>query len=53
MNSAEFLCKCKKQKGWITEGHKTKPCPECGRVYIGKYNVKQLTIEAIEIVEKK
>lgn len=47
--SSEFTCKCKKQKGWITEGCETKPCPSCGRVYIGVYNENKLTIEAKEI----
>ncbi len=49
MISTEMLCKCKKQKCWIEEGKKTDPCPSCGRVYIGKYNRKKLTIEGKEI----
>jgi len=48
--SSEFTCKCGKQKGWITEAKETKPCPECGRIYIGKYSYKDLTINAIEII---
>lgn len=48
MDSSEFICKCKKQKGWITEGQITEPCPECGRYYKGKYSKKELTIKAIE-----
>lgn len=48
--SANFTCLCGKQKGWITDGeiHRI-PCPECGRVYKGKYNPKTLTIDAIEV----
>ena len=52
--SAEFTCKCGKQKGWITDGEvHTQPCPECGRVYEGKYNPKTLTIDAIELEQPK
>lgn len=47
--SSEFTCKCGKQKGWITEGKKTLPCPECGRQYLGVYSPKKLTIEGKEI----
>ena len=46
--SAEFTCKCGKQKSWITEDKVHPPCPICGREYIGKYNKKKLTIEAVE-----
>ena len=48
-NSSEFMCKCGKQKGWITEGQQTLPCPECGRLYVGYYDKKKLTIAAKEI----
>ena len=47
--SSEFLCKCKKQKGWITEGEYTMPCPNCGRKYFGYYDRKNSTIGAKEI----
>jgi len=50
--STTFICKCKKQKGWITENRETKSCPNCGKKYIGKYNSKKLTIDAIEIKGK-
>jgi hypothetical protein len=54
MISTEFVCKCGKLRGWITEGEKTMtPCPECGREYEGKYNRKKLTIEAVEIKATK
>ena len=46
--SIEFLCKCKKQKGWIEDGQITKPCPDCGRIYKGEYSEKHLTIFAKE-----
>ena len=49
MISQEFSCKCGKQKGWITEGEKTKPCPECGRQYRGKYDSVSCSIVAVEI----
>ena len=49
---AEFKCKCG-QKGWISDGYTTEPCPNCGRKYIGKYNSKKYTIEAIEKRNKK
>jgi len=49
MNSTEFTCKCGKMKGWVSDdGSVTKPCPQCGRKYKGRYNKKKLTIEAIE-----
>ncbi len=48
-DQSEFLCKCKKQKGWIGEGQTTKPCPSCGRVYTGKYIKKKYRIEADEV----
>lgn len=49
--SYEFTCKCKKMKGWITEGVFTKPCPMCGRVYFGEYDNKKCIIKGI--VQKK
>jgi len=33
--STEFLCKCGKQKGWITGEQTTLPCTSCGRSYTG------------------
>lgn len=50
-NSTQFLCKCKQMAGWITENEDTKPCPNCGRIYFGKYNDKTLNIDAICIKE--
>jgi len=48
--SSEFICKCKKQKGWITLGEEISlPCPSCGRRYIGVYDNKKFTIKAKEI----
>ena len=48
--SRSFICKCKKQKSWISDGEiKKEPCPSCGRLYKGKYNKKKLTIDAIEM----
>lgn len=47
--SIKFLCKCKKEEGWVTDGEITSPCPGCGRVYEGKYSSKHLTIIAKEI----
>ena len=48
--STEFICKCGEQMAWIADGKFTKkPCPECGRKYVGKYNRKTLTIDAVEI----
>ena len=49
MNSVEYTCKCKKMKTLITEDKKSDPCPVCGRQYIGKYNRKKYTIDAIEV----
>lgn len=48
--SSEFTCKCGKQKGWITEGKTTQPCPECGRIYRGEYDRENLTIKGVEIL---
>lgn len=36
-------------KGWITEGETNEPCHKCGRVYLGFYDVKNLTISGEEI----
>jgi Zn finger protein HypA/HybF involved in hydrogenase expression len=47
--STTHTCKCKKQEGWITKDKRTEPCPDCGRIYEGRYNAKTLKIEAIEI----
>ena len=48
--STEFLCKCGKLKGWITDGETKKiPCPACGRIYKGVYNKNNLTIDAVEV----
>lgn len=52
MNSAEFTCKCKKRMGWITENEVSEPCPECGRIYRGVYDFKNLTVEAVEIKKR-
>ena len=50
--STEFICRCGKKKGWITDGEEKKePCPECGRRYFGQYNPKTLNIDALEIKE--
>ena len=50
MISSQITCKCGKQSYWIVENKFTKdPCPNCGRIYVGKYSRKKLTIEAIEI----
>ena len=49
MTSTEFVCDCGKTKGWITEDGYTKPCPECGRVYKGKYDPNKLTIVGVEV----
>ena len=49
MNSSEFICECGKRKSWVTEDKQTEPCPECGRVYVGKYNPNTLSIEAKEV----
>lgn len=46
-NAQQFICRCGKYRGWLTEGERTSPCPDCGRVYKGKYNSKSLQIEAI------
>ena len=51
--SVEFTCKCKKQKGWIEDRKLTKPCPTCGRQYVGKYDPKKYTTHAVEVVVKK
>jgi len=48
MIEAEHTCKCNKQKCWVLE-IPTKPCPECGRVYIFKWNPKTLLYEVIEV----
>jgi len=48
-NASEFFCKCGANKGWITDGERTKPCLTCGRVYEGRYNSDKLTIDAVEV----
>lgn len=48
----EFLCECKKQKGWISENQETEPCPNCGRKYIGRYNGEKLTIDAVQVLSR-
>ncbi len=55
MNSTEFICPCGKAKGWLTEGVETKPCPCCGKVWVGVYDHKNLTIKPVltnEVYEK-
>ena len=49
MIASEFICKCKKTKGWIYENRITRRCPSCGRRYKGVYCPKKLTLLAIEI----
>lgn len=46
---SQFTCVCGKQEGWVTEGTKTKPCPSCGRVYIGEYDRNNFTLIAKEV----
>lgn len=50
--SQTFTCKCKKARGWITEGKQTLPCPECGRIYVGKHNNKKYQIDAVELKKR-
>lgn len=47
--ATSFTCKCGKCNGWIEEDQITLPCPNCGRVYKGRYCPKQLTILAEEV----
>jgi len=50
----ETVCKCGKTKFWLYESKATtRPCPVCGRRYIGKYNPKTLSLDAIEQNETK
>jgi len=51
-NGAEFLCRCKNNSGWITEGEESYPCPTCGRCYKGVYDIRNLTIKAVLIKKK-
>lgn len=41
--STEFVCKCGKQKRWITGEQTTLPCPSCGRSYIGFVRINKCT----------
>ena len=34
---------------WITEDVETSPCPECGRIYTGKFSQKECGIKIKEI----
>jgi len=47
--SQEFICKCGKKKGFVSDGVITSACPICGRIYIGKYNRRKLQIIAKQI----
>jgi Zn finger protein HypA/HybF involved in hydrogenase expression len=47
--SVQFVCKCKKTKGWIEDSKETLPCPKCGRKYVGVDSRRKLTIIAKEI----
>lgn len=48
--SSQIKCKCGRQMYWIVDGEHTKePCPNCGRIYVGKYDRKTLSIKAIEV----
>ena len=49
MVSQEFTCICGKFKSWIGENQVSKPCPNCGRSYQGKYDKKNYQIIAIEL----
>lgn len=46
---AQFTCKCGKQKAWVEEGKETLPCPNCGRVYVGKYDYENYTLTGEEV----
>lgn len=50
MEQQEFKCKCgiSNMTTWISNGERTRPCPECGRVYVGFYNKKTNKIEGKE-----
>jgi len=43
------LCKCGKEDGWVTMNEVTKPCPRCGRRYLGVYDRSSLGIRAVDI----
>jgi len=49
MNSQEYTCECGNYKGRVTEGKETLPCLGCARMYIGEYNEKTLSIDAVEV----
>lgn len=51
-NSSTFRCVCRKMEGWVTDGKITKPCPNCGRIYRGRYDLSSLQIIALEISDK-
>jgi len=50
--ASEFTCVCGKQKGWISNGKSTAPCPSCGRVYIGAERVDDRGITEIYAIEQ-
>ena len=49
MTDASFTCECGRTTAWISDGQITGSCPFCGRSYMGKYNNKTYTIDAIEL----
>ena len=42
--SIHMKCECGEQEGWVTCDKETLPCPKCGRVYLGFYDEKKITI---------
>ena len=46
--SVEFECECG-EKGWVIVNKITKPCPNCGKCYIGKRKIGSLTVHAHKV----
>ena len=59
--SSEVTCLCKKTKHWMSANKITKPCPNCGRIYVGKETIDSrgitrivaIRINDIELISKK
>ena len=59
--SSEVTCLCKKTKHWVSDNKISEPCPNCGRIYVGKEiidsrgvtKIVAIRVNDIELVSKK
>jgi len=49
----KFFCDCGKHVFWLGGGETSRPCPNCGRTYIGYYDRNVYNIKVSEVVNSE